>query len=145
MKRFFILTAIILLSFSAAGEGLHYTDTLKTAKKQAQLTQALELAPSTFVYADYQTDGKSYASITGLRFNDSFRNILKTDYASDDPAFRKRLKKLTNMLRPLNIVCTFTVRYKQVPEGIAISYDLTDIRIWGRKAKTKELEIYEKP
>ena len=136
----------MLLSLTwMSAQQLHYADTLKSPNKQAQLTKALEMAPDSFVYSDYETDGETYAKVTGLRFNDSFRNVLKSDFAADDAGFRKRFKRLYNLLRPLNVTADLRVGYKKVPAGLAISYDLSNIRVWGRKANTKEIETYKKP
>ena len=146
MKRFLIvLFALVLALPEMAAEQLHYADTLKSPNKKAQFAKAIEMAPTMFVYSDFDTDGKTYSAVTGLRFNDSFKNVLKSDFAADDPGFRKRFKRLYNLLRPLNVTGDLKVTYETVPAGIAISYDLSNLKIWGRKAKTEEVDAYKKP
>lgn len=150
MKRLILIVAAVLMGLSlygrnaAAIDQLHFVDTVRSEGKKAQFMKALELAPQAFSYSDLQTDGKSYTTVIGLRFNESMRNALKSDIVAADPGLKKRMKRLFNVVRPFNAVGDLNVTYKMVPAGIAVEYHIYNLHIWGRKASLKEVKDIEK-
>ena len=143
MKRRILLTLTAALFLALPGRAAAKTtpivlrDTLKTVSQRSQFNKALKLAPSTFVYDDYAADGKTYASVTHLRFNDSMRNVLKYDFVQKDAFLHKQLRRLYLVTRPFGVTGDLTVRYRQVPKGLAVEYTITDLRIWGRPASDR--------
>ena len=143
MKRRILLTLTAALFLALPGRAAAKTtpivlrDTLKTVSQRSQFNKALKLAPSTFVYDDYSADGKTYASVTHLRFNDSMRNVLKYDFVQKDAFLHKQLRRLYLVTRPFGVTGDLTVRYRQVPKGLAVEYTITDLRIWGRPASDR--------
>lgn len=150
MKRIVLLMVAFLTGMSlygrnaAAIDQLHFTDTVRSENKRIQFLKAIELAPEAFSYSDLDTDGKSYTAISGLRFNESMKNALKSELLDDDPALKKRMKRLFNIVRPFNAIGDLKVTYKMVPAGIAVEYHINNLRIWGRKANMKEVKDIEK-
>ena len=110
---------------------LHYTDTIRSQRKQDQFMKAIELAPSVFVYKEIVWDDSSTVTVKGMRFNPSMDNTLKCEIVDDDPALGKRLKTLNTVTRPLNGVVDLTVSYHNVPAGIAVDYLIRNISIFG--------------
>ena len=72
------------------------------------------------------------------------KNALKSELLNDDPALKKRMKRLFNIVRPFNAIGDLKVTYKMVPAGIAVEYHINNLRIWGRKANMKEVKDIEK-
>ena len=118
---------------------LHYTDTIRSQRKQDQFMKAIELAPKVFVYKDIVWENSSTVTVKGMRFNPSMDNTLKCEIVTDDPALGKRLKTLNTVTRPLNGVIDLTVSYHRVPAGIAVDYLIRNISIFGigRKSDKK--------
>lgn len=110
---------------------LHYTDTIRSQRKQDQFMKAIELAPKVFVYKEIVWDDASTVTVKGMRFNPSMDNTLKCEIVTDDPALGKRLKTLNAVTRPLNGVVDLTVSYHRVPSGIAVDYLIRNISIFG--------------
>jgi hypothetical protein len=110
---------------------LHYTDTIRSAKKQNQFLKAIELAPSVFVYKEIVWENSSTVTVKGMRFNPSMDNTLKCEIVENDPALGKRLKRLNSVTRPLNGVVDLTVSYHRVPAGIAVDYLIRNISVFG--------------
>jgi len=120
-------------------KSLHYTDTIRSQRKQDQFMKAIELAPKVFVYKDIVWENSSTVTVKGMRFNPSMDNTLKCEIVTDDPALGKRLKTLNTVTRPLNGVIDLTVSYHRVPAGIAVDYLIRNISIFGigRKSDKK--------
>ena len=143
MRAFYRLClALAALLLGAAGVARATTpivlrDTLRTAAQRTQFSKALKMAPSTFVYDGYSADGKSYASVTHLRFNDSMRRVLQLDFIQQDARLHKQMRRLYLVTRPFCVTGDLTVRYREVPRGLAIEYRITDLRIWGRRASDR--------
>ena len=143
MRAFYRLClALAALLLGAAGVALATTpivlrDTLRTAAQRTQFSKALKMAPSTFVYDGYSADGKSYASVTHLRFNDSMRRVLQLDFIQQDARLHKQMRRLYLVTRPFGVTGDLTVRYREVPRGLAIEYRITDLRIWGHRASDR--------
>ena len=110
---------------------LHYTDTVRSQRKQDQFMKAIELAPKVFVYKEIVWEDSSTVTVKGMRFNPSMDNTLKCEIVADDPALGKRLKTLNTVTRPLNGVVDLTVSYHRVPAGIAVDYLISNISIFG--------------
>lgn len=126
-------------SFSAkpAGEAIRLRDTLKNETERVQFRNALKLAPKTFVCDKFTADGRSYASCTKLRFNDSMRKVLALDFVQQDPYLHKQLRRLYRLVRPFTVTGDLKVTYRQVPAGIAVEYEITNLYIWGRRASDR--------
>jgi hypothetical protein len=110
---------------------LHYTDTIRSQRKQDQFMKAIELAPSVFVYKEIVWEDSSTVTVKGMRFNPSMDNTLKCEIVEADPALGKRLKTLNSVTRPLKGVIDLTVSYHRVPSGIAVDYLIRNISIFG--------------
>ena len=154
MDRIKYLLAVfvaVLLSLPAFADGqtakealaknpksLHYTDTIRSARKQNQFLKAIELAPSVFVYDEIVWDDPSTVTVKGMRFNPSMDNTLKCEFVIDDPGLGKRLKRLNSVTRPLNGIVDLTVSYHNVPAGIAVDYKIRNISIFGIGRKSSK-------
>lgn len=110
---------------------LHYTDTIRSQRKQDQFMKAIELAPKVFVYKEIVWEDASTVTVKGMRFNPSMDNTLKCEIVTDDPGLGKRLRTLNTVTRPLNGVVDLTVSYHRVPAGIAVDYLIHNISIFG--------------
>ena len=119
-------------------KSLHYTDTIRSARKQNQFLKAIELAPSVFVYDEIVWDDASTVTVRGMRFNPSMDNTLKCEIVTDDPGLGKRLKRLNSVTRPLNGIVDLTVSYHNVPAGIAVDYKIRNISIFGIGRKSSK-------
>ena len=113
-------------------------DTLRTEAQRKQLRQALEMAPKTLICDEYRSDGKTYASVHKLRFNDSMRRVLRTvDFIREDEFLHKQLRRLYFVTRPFGVTGDLTVRYKPVSTGLAVEYEISELYIWGRRASNR--------
>ena len=113
-------------------------DTLRTEKQRAQFRQALALAPKHFACDHYSADGRSYASTTRLRFNDTMRNVLKFDFVREDEVLYKQMRRLYLVTRPFGVTGDLSVRYRTLSGGaIAVEYRITKLSIWGRRASDR--------
>ena len=143
--------AAVLLSLPAFADGqtakealaknpksLHYTDTIRSARKQNQFLKAIELAPSVFVYDEIVWDDASTVTVRGMRFNPSMDNTLKCEIVTGDPGLGKRLKRLNSVTRPLNGIVDLTVSYHNVPAGIAVDYLIRNISVFGIGRKSSK-------
>ena len=110
---------------------LHYTDTIRSQKKQDQFMKAIELAPSVFVYKEIIWEDASTVTVKGMRFNPSMKNTLDCEIVADDPGLGKRLRRLNAVTKPLNGVVDLTVSYHRVPSGIAVDYLIRNISLFG--------------
>ena len=119
---------------SAPSKDLFFFDTLRTEGQRKQMMKAIELAPTTFTYTRFDGDGKSYVSVVGLRFNESMREALKSDILAQDPDLARRMRRLYLVVRPLSVSGDLTVRYKNIPEGMAVEYQISQLYMWGRRA-----------
>ena len=151
IKYLLAFFAAVLLSLPAFADGqtakealaknpksLHYTDTIRSARKQNQFLKAIELAPSVFVYDEIVWDDASTVTVRGMRFNPSMDNTLKCEIVTDDPGLGKRLKRLNSVTRPLNGIVDLTVSYHNVPAGIAVDYKIRNISIFGIGRKSSK-------
>lgn len=114
-------------------EGRHFADTIRSANKQAQFRKAIEVAPSTFVYKELVWKDKNTVTIKRMRFNESIKRTLDNDVVKYDPGLEKRLRKLYTVMRPLNPTIDLTISFHDVPEGIAVTYDISNVRVFGAK------------
>lgn len=137
MKRY-LLIVIALVGmlmpqdvFARRADDLHFTDTLDTPKQKAQFTEALELAPEVFVYKSLTKPDDGTVTIKGLKFNPSMKGVLASDFIANDPKLEKKLKKINRLTRALNPVFDLTVKYQNVPQGIAVAYFITNISVLG--------------
>jgi len=117
---------------------LHYTDTVRSQRKQDQFMKAIELAPKVFVYNEIVWENSSTVTVKGMRFNPSMDNTLKCEIVADDPALGKRLKTLNTVTRPLNGVVDLTVSFHRVPAGIAVDYLISNISIFGMGRRSEK-------
>ena len=151
IKYLLAFFAAVLLSLPAFADGqtakealaknpksLHYTDTIRSARKQNQFLKAIELAPSVFVYDEIVWDDASTVTVRGMRFNPSMDNTLNCEIVTDDPGLGKRLKRLNSVTRPLNGIVDLTVSYHNVPAGIAVDYKIRNISIFGIGRKSSK-------
>lgn len=151
IKYFLAILAAVLLSLPAFADGLtakealaknpkslHYTDTIRSARKQNQFLKAIELAPSVFVYDEIVWENSSTVTVKGMRFNPSMDNTLKCEIVTDDPGLGKRLKRLNSVTRPLNGIVDLTVSYHNVPSGIAVDYLIRNISVFGIGRKSSK-------
>lgn len=128
------------VSARRVGNELHFADTVRSQNKRAQFVKALELAPEVFVYDDFTREGDSVVVVKGMRFNESMKNTLSSDFTADDPGLAKRLKRISRLTRPLNLVCDLVVSYHMVPTGIAVSYTLRNLNMLGKAKVPQEYE-----
>ena len=150
--RFFTALTVVLLLFPLAGRAagtvsagvasaatpIVLRDTLRTETQRSQFRRALSLAPKAFLYDSYSADGKSYASVTKLRFNDSMRNVLKFDFVQGDPFLHKQMRRLYLVTRPFGVTGDLSVKYKTLRNGaLALEYQITNLCIWGRPASDR--------
>ena len=151
IKYFLAILAAVLLSLPAFADGLtakealaknpkslHYTDTIRSARKQNQFLKAIELAPSVFVYDEIVWENSSTVTVKGMRFNPSMDNTLKCEIVTDDPGLGKRLQRLNSVTRPLNGIVDLTVSYHNVPSGIAVDYLIRNISVFGIGRKSSK-------
>ena len=125
-------------STKAGHESIRLRDTLKTKAQRNQFSKALKMAPSTFVYESYDTDGRTYAGCTKLRFNDSMRKVLQLEFVQKDAFLHKQLRRLYLMTRPFNVSGDLAVRYKTLPDGsMAVQYDISELYIWNHRASDR--------
>ncbi len=127
-------------SFSASSghEMIRLRDTLKTDAQRKQFRQALEMAPTTFVYDSYDADGRSFARCNKLRFNDSMKRLLQQEFVQKDAALHKQMRRLHRLTRPFNVSGDLAVRYRQLPGGaIALQYEISNLYIWGHRASDR--------
>lgn len=127
-------------SFSASSghEMIRLRDTLKTDAQRKQFLQALEMAPTTFVYDSYDADGRSFARCNKLRFNDSMKRLLQQEFVQKDAALHKQMRRLHRLTRPFNVSGDLAVRYRQLPGGaIALQYEISNLYIWGHRASDR--------
>jgi len=110
---------------------LHYTDTLRSQRKQDQFMKAIELAPSVFVYKEIVWEDASTVTVKGMKFNASMKNTLMCEIVEGDPALAKRLKTVNAVTKPLNGVVDLTVSFHRVPAGIAVDYLIRNISVFG--------------
>ena len=137
MKRFFLIVltlAAMLLPqdvFARKTDDLHFTDTLDTPKQKTQFTEALKLALDVFVYSSMTYPDANTVTVKGLKFNPSMKGVLASDFIANDPKLEKKLKKINRLTRALSPVFDLTVKYENVPQGIAVAYYITDISVFG--------------
>ena len=112
-------------------------DTLRPAKQKSQFAKALKMAPDTFVYDDYQSDGSSFAAVRKLRFNDTMRNVLKFDFVQADPFLHKQMRRLYFVTRPFGVSGDLRVDYRTAKEGVLVEYRIDNLYIWGRRASDR--------
>ena len=140
LRLWFVLVTALLL-FSVTGRAavpIVLRDTLRTESQRAQFRQALTQAPKAFLYDNYSADGKSYASVTKLRFNDSMRNVLKFDFVQADPFLHKQMRRLYLVTRPFGVTGDLSVKYKTLRSGaVTVEYTITNLCIWGRPASDR--------
>lgn len=110
---------------------LHFADTLKSPNKRAQFLKAVELAPSVFVYREFKRLDDNTVAVYGLKFNDSMKNTLNCEIVENDPGLGKRLKRVNKVTKPLNGIVDLIVSYHTVPKGIAVSYTIRNISLFG--------------
>ena len=126
------------LSTKAGHETIRLRDTLRTEAQRSQFRQAVKMAPSTFVCDSFKSDGKSSASCTKLRFNDSMRRVLQVEFVRKDAFLHKQMRRLYLMTRPFNITGDLSVRYKTLPDGsLAVQYDISELYIWNHRASDR--------
>lgn len=121
----------------AGHETIRFRDTLKTPAQRNQFRTALKMAPSTFVCESFKTDGRTYAGCTRLRFNDSMRRVLQLGFVQKDAFLQKQLRRLFLLSRPFNLSGDLMVHYREVPAGLAIEYEISELYIWGRRASDR--------
>jgi hypothetical protein len=140
------LATISLAATNATGKApdtqdqeiIRLRDTLRTEAQRKQFRQALEMAPKTFFCEEYRADGKSYATAHKLRFNESMRRVLRTvDFIREDEFLHKQLRRLYFVTRPFGVTGDITVRYKPVPTGLAVEYEISNLYIWGHRASNR--------
>ena len=152
MKGFrLILTITAVLSFCCAAHGadtkdqLYYLDTLKNANEQKMLRIAVKEAPTAFVYSTLTkgeiSDGYKTIDMTGIRFNDSMKSLIKSGALSEDPSMNKKLKRIWNIVRPLGVTMDMVLEYKECPNYIVTRYHINNIRVWGMKASSKQIDL----
>jgi hypothetical protein len=126
-------------SFSASSghESIRLRDTLKTDAQRKQFLQALKIAPTTFVYDSYDADGKSYASCIKLRFNDSMKKLLQQEFVQKDATLHKQMRRLYRLTRPFGVSGDLKVRYRQVPAGLLVEYEITNLYLWNHRASDR--------
>lgn len=132
-------------NIAAAEDQLFYLDTLKNASEQKMIRIAIKEAPSAFVYKTIDwsdlSDGYKCVSMTGIRFNDSMKALIRSGVVSDDPRLNKKLKRIWTIVRPLGVTLDLTLDWKEEPKYIITRYHINNIRIWGRKASTKDIDL----
>ena len=148
MKKLLLLLSTLLL-FSLGGraaaslaperpEIIRLRDTLRTDGQRFQFRRALELAPQHFVCEKYQSDGRSYATVRRLRFNDTMRRVLKFDFVQQDAFLHRQMRKFYLVTRPFGVSGDLTVRYKTLSDGaLAVQYDISNLYIWGHRASDR--------
>lgn len=112
---------------------MHFTDTLRSPNKQEQFLKAIELAPEIWIYSKIEWKDSSTVTIHDMKFNKSLQNTLQADIVASDAKLSKNLRRIYKVTKPLNPTCDLTVSYHRVPAGIAVSYDIRDIRIFTGK------------
>ena len=149
MKRIYqlatsLIAALIFIAAPSAvaaqdQEVIRLRDTLRSEAHRRQFQQALEMAPKTFFYDEYHADGRSYASVRKLRFNESMRRVLRTvDFIREDEFLHRQLRRLYFVTRPFGVTGNLTVRYKTLPGGaLAVEYEISELYIWGRRASNR--------
>ena len=120
-------------------EVIRLRDTLRSEAHRRQFQQALEMAPKTFFCDEYRADGRSFASVRKLRFNESMRRVLRTvDFIREDEFLHRQLRRLYFVTRPFGVTGNLTVRYKTLPGGaLAVEYEISELYIWGRRASNR--------
>ena len=139
----FAIAAMLGFANRASAAQLHYKDTLKNESERVNFRKALEIAPQTFVYDEYITDGATYAIAKGLRFNDSMKRTLSCEIVAGNPSLQKKMKRLFMFMRPLGASGDLTVKYRTVTQGIIVDYYIANIRIWGIRASSKAVKDIE--
>lgn len=109
---------------------MHFTDTLRSPNKQEQFLKAIELAPEIWIYSKIEWKDSSTVTIHDMKFNKSLQNTLQADIVASDAKLSKSLRRIYKVTKALNPTCDLTVSYHRVPAGIAVSYDIRDIRIF---------------
>ena len=128
----------VSMGSASAATPIVLRDTLRTEAQRSQFRQALAKAPKAFIYDNYSADGKSYASVTHLRFNDSMRNVLKFDFVRKDFSLYKQMRRLYLVTRPFGVTGDLSVKYKTLRNGsVALEYQITNLCIWGRPASDR--------
>ena len=112
-------------------------DTLKTDVQRKQFRQALEMAPTTFVYDSYDADGRSFARCNKLCFNDSMKRLLQQEFVQKDAALHKQMRRLHRLTRPFNVSGDLAVRYRQLPGGLLVEYEITNLYLWNHRASDR--------
>ena len=148
MKKFLFFVAFTVLLAPAIKDPNHqmaFRDQLHSENKKKQFMTAVEIAPTTFVYEEYSTDGKTTSTFKHMAFNPSMRNTLKCDVVRQDDGLRKRLGTLHTVLWPLAITLDLTVVYTVVEESgdLRTDYLIDNIKIWGKTASTKMISDIE--
>ena len=110
----------------------HFADTLKSMPKRDRFMRAIDRAPEVFVYNEIVQNGPGSVTVKGMRFNDSIQNTLASEFCAEDPKLKKNLTRVGHIVKPLNAIIDLTVDYKQVPKGIAVSYTIDNINIFGK-------------
>lgn len=146
--RNLILTITALLCFGAkasAADQLYYLDTLKNLSEQKMIRLAIKEAPTAFVYKTISwsdlSDGYKCVSMTGIKFNDSMKALIKSGAISEDPRMNKKIKRIWNIVRPLGVTLDLTLDWKEEPKYIIARYHINNIKVWGHKASTKEIDL----
>ena len=109
---------------------MHLTDALSSPNKQEQFLKAIELAPEIWIYSKIEWKDSSTVTIHDMKFNKSLQNTLQADIVASDAKLSKSLRRIYKVTKALNPTCDLTVSYHRVPAGIAVSYDIRDIRIF---------------
>ena len=76
-----------------------------------------------------------------MKFNKSLQNTLQADIVASDAKLSKSLRRIYKVTKALNPTCDLTVSYHRVPAGIAVSYDIRDIRIFTGNWHRTQLQI----
>jgi len=150
--KYLLLLVIGLMCLGAkvnvayAEDQKYFVDTLRSERKKNQLKALLEQGPKEFVYKDIKWNGadkEGFKSVelTAVKFNDSMRAMLKNEVVLADAGLTKRLTKLYKLLRPLSVTMDLKLDYKYCTDYNVVRYHLNNIRVWGRKASTKEMDI----
>lgn len=110
---------------------MHFTDTLHTQRKIDQFLKAVEIAPHTWVYKEMIWKDESTVTVKRMKFNESMVKTLQSELVSSDEGLRKRITRLHKLTKPMNATLDLTISYKKLPDGLAISYDIANMKMGG--------------